>query len=143
MDLLIVWGVAQAAGFVFKPILEDLAKDATKDWAKDIFKDSLKNVLRLPSKEPLDIAAGKAIKEFLQLVQQELEDADLDEKELQPYIKPFKQFIKDKTVAEILGSAFTEDCQILDTRTLALTWNKLNSDIAPKIQRTGKMPIPQ
>lgn len=39
-------------------------------------KDSLKNVLRLPSKEPVDIAAGKALKEFLQLVQDELEDAE-------------------------------------------------------------------
>ncbi len=66
VDLLTIWGVTQAVGFVFKPILEDLAKDATKDWAKDIFKDCLKNVVRLPKKKPLEIAAGKALKEFLQ-----------------------------------------------------------------------------
>jgi hypothetical protein len=65
VDLLTIWGVTQAVGFVFKPILEDLAKDATKNWAKDIFKDCLKNVVRLPKKEPLEIAAGKALKEFL------------------------------------------------------------------------------
>ena len=32
-DWLALWGVTQAVGFVFKPILEDLAKDAAKDWA--------------------------------------------------------------------------------------------------------------
>lgn len=92
VDLLVVWGVMQAVGFVFRPILVDLAKDAAKDFAKDFFKDSLKSVLRLPSQEPLQVAAGKAIKEFLQLVQQELEDADLDAKEIQQqYLKPFQQ----------------------------------------------------
>jgi len=126
LDWLAVWGVSSAVGLVFKPILEDLAKDATKDWAKDLLKDSLKNVLRLPSKEPVDIAAGKALKEFLQLVQDELEDADLPEAELKQYIKPLKQFIKDKSVKEILGSAFKDDCQVLDAVTLAKTWTQLN-----------------
>lgn len=98
VDLLVAWGVTQAVGFVFKPILEDLAKDSAKDWAKDLFKDSLKNVIRLPTKEPLDIAAGKALKEFLQLVQDELEDVELSEEQLKNYIKPLKQFIKDKSV---------------------------------------------
>jgi hypothetical protein len=126
LDWLAVWGVSSAVGLVFKPILEDLAKDATKDWAKDLLKDSFKNVLRLPSKEPVDIAAGKALKEFLQLVQDELEDADLPEVELKQYIKPLKQFIKDKSVKEILGSAFKDDCHVLDAATLAKTWNQLN-----------------
>ena len=122
---LAVWGVANAVGFVFKPILEDLAKDATKDWAKDFFKDSLKHVLRLPPKQPLEIAAGKALKEFLQIVQQGLDDADLSEAELQQYIKPLKQFIHQKSVKEILSSAFKDDCQVIDARELAKTWDSL------------------
>jgi predicted NACHT family NTPase len=126
VDWLAVWGVANAVGFVFKPILEDIAKDAAKDYTKDFFKDCLKSFLRLPKKEPLDIAAGKALKEFLQLVQQELEDADLPEGELQMYTKPLKHFINNKAVKEILGSAFNNDCQALNTRTLAKTWNDLN-----------------
>ena len=126
VDLLVAWGVTQAVGFVFKPILEDLAKDSAKDWAKDLFKDSLKNVIRLPTKEPLDIAAGKALKEFLQLVQDELEDAELSEEQLKNYIKPLKQFIKDKSVKEILGSAFKDDCQAVDTKTLTKIWYQLN-----------------
>ncbi len=45
-----------------------------------------KNVLKLPSKEPLDIAAGRALKEFLQLVQQELEDAEFDEQQVKALV---------------------------------------------------------
>ncbi|MBD2180818.1 HEAT repeat domain-containing protein [Planktothrix sp. FACHB-1375] len=126
IDWLVAWGVTQAVGFAFKPILEDLAKEATKDWAKDIFKGCLNKVIQLPSKEPLDIAAGKALKEFLQLVQQELEDADFDEEKLKEYIKPLKQFIKDEAVAETLGNAFQYECHILDTKTLAEKWKQLN-----------------
>ena len=124
-DLLIAWGVAQAVGFIFKPILEDLAKDAAKDFAKDFLKDSLKHVL-LPDKEPLNIAIGKAIKEFLQLVQQQLEVADLSEAEQKQYTEPLKQFLKNKSVKEVLGSAFKDDCQGLDTKKLAKIWNELN-----------------
>jgi predicted NACHT family NTPase len=124
-DLLVAWGVAQAVGFIFKPILEDLAKDAAKDFAKDFLKDSLKHVL-LPDKEPLNIAIGKAIKEFLQLVQQQLEVADLSEAEQKQYTEPLKQFLKNKSVKEVLGSAFKDDCQGLDTKKLAKIWNELN-----------------
>jgi predicted NACHT family NTPase len=120
IDWLVVWGVTQAVGFVFKPILEDLAKDAAKDWAKDLFKDSLKKVIRLSEKEPLDIAAGKALKEFLQLIQDELEEAGFTDEQLKTYIKPFKQFIKDKSVKEILGSAFKDDCQVLEVMNLGM-----------------------
>ncbi|MGB5959229.1 MAG: HEAT repeat domain-containing protein [Coleofasciculaceae cyanobacterium] len=141
VDLLVAWGVTQAVGFVFKPILEDLAKDAAKDWAKDLFKDSLKNVIRLPEKEPLDIAAGKALKEFLQLIQDELEEAELTDEQLKDYIKPLKQFIKDKSVKEILGSAFKDECKSLDTKTLAKIWYQLNLSSLPEDfnwQRIGK-----
>ena len=125
VDLLVAWGVAQAVGFIFKPILEDLAKDSAKDFAKDFLKDSLKHVL-LPDKEPLNIAIGKAIKEFLQLVQQQLEVADLSEAEQKQYTEPLKQFLKNKSVKEVLGSAFKDDCQGLDTKKLAKIWSELN-----------------
>lgn len=126
VDFLVAWGVTQAVGFVFKPILEDLAKDAAKDWAKDLFKDSLKNVIKLPKKEPLEIAAGKALKEFLQLIQDELEDAEVSEEQIKTYTKPLKHFIKDNSVQEILGTAFKDDCQVLNTKILIKTWNQLD-----------------
>ena len=122
-DWLALWGVTQAVGFVFKPILEDLAKDAAKDWAGDIFKNSVKNVLHLPKKEPLDIAAGKALKEFLELFQQELQDADLDETAVKEYLTPLRRFLKNDAVKTALGAAFQAECVTLDTRALATAWN--------------------
>ncbi len=122
VEWLAVWGVTQAVGFLFKPILEDLAKDAAKDWAKDLFKGALANVLKLPSAKEQEKAAGKAVKEFLQLVQQELEDADLTNDEVKAYAKPLKRFIKDKSVIPILGAPFQPDYIGLDIRGLLDGW---------------------
>jgi hypothetical protein len=65
VDWLLVWGVTQAAGFVFKPILEDLVKESAKDYTKDFFKDCLKKVIHLPEPDALKEVSGKALKEFL------------------------------------------------------------------------------
>jgi predicted NACHT family NTPase len=124
VDWLLLWGATQAVGVLVYPILQDLAKEGAKDFAKDFFKDSLKHVL-LREKDPRNIAAGNAIREFLQLVQQELKDADVSDAQLQHYTKPLKEFINDKSVKETLGSAFKDDCQALDTKTLAKTWYQL------------------
>ncbi|HEY9707471.1 MAG TPA: hypothetical protein V6D48_04645, partial [Oculatellaceae cyanobacterium] len=130
VDWLLVWGATQAVGVLVYPILQDLAKEGAKDFAKDFFKDSLKHVV-LREKDPRNIAAGQAIKEFLQLVQQELKDADVSETQLQQYTKPLKEFINDKSVKEILGSAFKDDCPVLETKTLAKTWYQLNLSPLP------------
>ncbi len=133
MDLLVVWGVAQAAGFVFKPILQELskdlgniAKDAAKDWTKDLFKGIPGNALKRLQKQDIDVAAGKALKELLLLVQQELEDAEIEDKELKQLVKPFKTFIHNKDVKEILGSAFNYEYEILDTKGLESKWYELD-----------------
>ena len=142
LDWLAIWGASQAVGFVFKPILEELATDAAKDWVKDLFKDSLSKVTRLPSKEPLDKAAGKALKEFLQLVQQELESTDLEEENLKQYIKPLKQFLKDRAVRETLGKAFEPNCRAINIQALATIWNQLNLLTLPNNfnwERIGKL----
>ena len=138
MDLLVVWGVAQTAGFVFKPILEELskdlgniAKDAAKDWTKDLFKGIPVNALKRLQKQDIDIAAGKALKELLLLVQQELEDAEIEEEELKQFVKPFKKFIHNKDIKEILGSAFNYECEILNTKKLETKWYELDLPALP------------
>ena len=134
MDLLVAWGVVQAAGFVFKPILQELsniAKDAAKDWTKDLLKGIPGHLLKRLQKEEIDVAVGKALKEFLLLVQQELEDADIEDEELKQFIKPFKIFIDNKDIKEILGSAFNYECEILDTKKLESKWYELDLQILP------------
>jgi hypothetical protein len=132
VDWLVLWGVSQAVGVLVYPILQDLAKEGAKDFAKDFFKDSLKHVL-LREKDPRLVAAGKAIKEFSQLVQQELKFRKLPEAEIKQYTQELKNFIHNKSVKEILGKGFDEDCESLDAITLEQTWKKLQlRELPPK-----------
>ncbi len=126
IDWLAIWGVTQAATFIFKPILEDLAKDAAKDWAKDLLKGIPKKILDKLKKEDIEIAAGKALKEFLQLMQQQLKvRCKLSEEEIKDYTKDIKKFISDKSVKEILGQAFDISCEDLNFKILEDTWKRL------------------
>ncbi|MBD2440624.1 HEAT repeat domain-containing protein [Nostoc sp. FACHB-110] len=132
VDWLAVWGITQAVGFAFKPIFEDLAKDVAKDWAKDLLKSIPKNILQQLTKEDIEVAAGKALKEFLQLMQQELEDANIEESLLEQYTQPLNKFIHDKSLVEILSNTFQPDCQSLDTQVLSPIWYQLNLPNLPQ-----------
>ncbi|MFE1744913.1 NACHT domain-containing protein, partial [Coleofasciculus sp. H7-2] len=126
MDWLLVWGVYTVAGFVFTEVLAPLARGVLEDYVKDFFKDSIKDFTGLFQKDTLQKAAGKALKEFLQLVQQELESADLSEEQLKQYTKSLNKFINDASVKKILGSAFQYDCQAIDTKELSKIWYRLD-----------------
>ncbi|MCF4969036.1 NTPase [Nostoc sp. CMAA1605] len=132
LDWLAVWGITQAVGFAFKSIFEDLAKDAAKDWAKDLLKSVPGNILQQLQPEDIDIAAGKALKEFLQLMQQELEDAELEETELQTYNQTLKQFLSHKSVRQILGKPFLPDCHTLDFQILTKIWYEMKLPNLPQ-----------
>ncbi|QLE39740.1 NACHT domain-containing protein [Nostoc sp. C052] len=126
LDWLAMWGVTQAAGLIFKPILENLAKDAAKDWAKDLLKGIPGKIFQKLKKEDIEIAAGKALKEFLQLMQQQLKvRCKLAETEIKEYTTDIQKFISDKSVTEILGQAFDINCESLDAKTLEDSWNRL------------------
>ncbi|MEG4407375.1 HEAT repeat domain-containing protein [Microcoleus sp. MON2_D5] len=130
IEWLVLWGATEAVGILVKPILEDLVKDGAKDFAKDFFKDSLKNVL-LGEKDPRKVAAGKAIKKFLDLVEQQLKIGGLSPEQRKLYIKDVKQFISNKSVKEILGKAFESDRESLDAELLEQTWTQLNLTSLP------------
>ncbi|WP_414518037.1 HEAT repeat domain-containing protein [Nostoc sp. PCC 9305] len=126
LDWLAMWGVTQTAGLIFKPILEDLAKDAAKDWAKDLLKGIPGKIFQKLKKEDIEIAAGKALKEFLQLMQQQLKvRCKLAETQIKDYTTDIQKFISDKSVTEILGKAFDINCESLDAKTLEYSWNRL------------------
>ncbi|AVH61959.1 HEAT repeat domain-containing protein [Nostoc sp. 'Peltigera membranacea cyanobiont' N6] len=126
LEWLAMWGVTQATGLIFKPILEDLAKDAAKDWAKDLLKGIPGKIFQKLKKEDIEIAAGKALKEFLQLMQQQLKvRCKLAETEIKEYTTDIQKFISDKSVIEILGQAFDINCESLDAKTQEDSWNRL------------------
>ncbi|MCA2685544.1 MAG: DUF1257 domain-containing protein [Microcystis sp. M038S2] len=126
IDWLIVWGVTQAAGSLVRSVMQELAIEGAKDYGKEFFKNSLGKVLHLPEKDVQKEAYGKAMKEFLELFQQQLEMANLEDDQIKNFEKPLKTFIKDDQVKPILGDAFDIDCQVLDTFTLAQSWQRLN-----------------
>ncbi|MEG4323020.1 MULTISPECIES: HEAT repeat domain-containing protein [unclassified Microcoleus] len=130
IDWLVVWGVTQGVGILVKPILEELAVDGAKDLVKDFFKDSLKNVL-FGEKDPRQVAAGKALKKFLELVQQQLKIGGLSPEQIKLYIKDVKKFIGNKSVKEILGKAFESDRESLDAELLEQTWTQLDLAALP------------
>ena len=127
-EWLLIWGVTQGVGILVKPILEELAVDGAKDLVKDFFKDSLKNVL-FGEKDPRQVAGGKALKKFLELVQQQLKIGGLPPDKIKLYVKDVKQFISNKSVKEILGKAFESDRESLDAELLEQTWTQL--DLTP------------
>jgi predicted NACHT family NTPase len=132
IDWLLVWGVSKAAGVIIYPILEDLAKDAAKDYGKDFFKDCLKKVIRLPEPDVLKEAYGKALKEFLELIEEELKDAGYQEAIIKQYIPFLQKFVKREEVSTALGMAFNVECKAIDTALLVRVWTELNSPHLPE-----------
>ncbi|MCZ8065617.1 MAG: NACHT domain-containing protein [Microcystis sp.] len=126
VDWLIVWEVTASAGSLVLSVMQELAKEGAKDYGKEFFKNSLGKVSHLLEKDVQKKAYGKAMKEFLALFQQQLEMADLEDDQIKNFEKPLNTFIKDEQVEPILGDAFDIDCQVLDTLTLAQSWQRLN-----------------
>jgi predicted NACHT family NTPase len=132
IDWLVMWGATQAAELVVKPILEEFAKDTGKDFAKDFFKDALKKVIHLPEADILKEAYGKALKEFLQLMEQELVNANCREEQIREYIQPLKQFVLREDVAATLGRAFELECRSIDIPIITQAWQDLTAPSLPE-----------
>ncbi|MGD1712094.1 HEAT repeat domain-containing protein [Dapis sp. BLCC M172] len=127
IELLIAWGGSEAVKFIAQEVIGELAKGTAEDYVKDFGKEGISNIVgRIANKEPLKKATAEAIKDFLDLGKQELKNAELSESELKEYIKPLKQFIKNRSVLEVLVSAFDNNLKLLETNKLATTWNEIN-----------------
>lgn len=103
-----------------------LLKITLKIFFKQCLSDSIG---RITKKEPLQKATAEAIKKFLELLEEELKDVGLDESQLEQYIKPLEKFLKNKSVLEILGSAFDNNVKIINTNKLATIGNQINPSL--------------
>ena len=129
MKRLVTWGVASAFGFFFKEILEELAREDLEKYTKTFFKDAVQDWLGIRHQEILEIAFGQALKEFLQLMQVELEDADCSDAELKKYTNSLRQFIHNPTVQVELGKLFQD--AVSDPGKLAQIWQELQLQPLP------------
>ncbi|MEG5042594.1 MULTISPECIES: NACHT domain-containing protein [unclassified Microcoleus] len=117
--------VSVILGLLVQPILTELAKAALDDYVKDFFKGCIKDVEALAKKPWAKNAVRDALKSFIIFFGQELERSQLDKKQIEQYLQPLKQFIKQPPVRQVLGSAFQANCLFLDTAILAQSWQTL------------------
>ncbi|MEH2245064.1 HEAT repeat domain-containing protein [Nostoc sp.] len=124
-----LWIGQKTVGFLVKTIIsEEFVKDLVKDYAKDFFKYIFNNTVTAPFKrEPLEKAVVMAVTEFLQLMQQDLDDSELAEDEIKKYEQPLNKFLKYPEVKEIFGTAFKDDSQAIDTKKLEVIWYDINA----------------
>lgn len=132
IDPLTIVGVANVVGLVFKPILEDFAKDVLKDSAKDYVKGCFGSVFSSLRKEPLQRALGKSLRELLQLIQDELLDCGLTEGELEDWIPQVKEFTRSEGLQQALRQLFTESDSRIDPSLLARSWEAVAARSLPE-----------
>ncbi|MEW6494547.1 MAG: HEAT repeat domain-containing protein [Cyanobacteriota bacterium] len=129
MERVAAWGVENVVGFDFKALLEELARENLEEYTKTFFQEGIEDWRGLGEQEQLEIALGQALREFLQLVQQELEDADCSEEERQQYSECLRQFLHHRTVLVELGKPFQDE--VSDADKLEQTWQELNLRLLP------------
>lgn len=122
IEWLTVWAVGQ---FVFRPILEDLAKDITNDAAKSYVGQCFNSVFSVVHKDPLSKATGLALKDLLQLIEGELVRADIEDEELADWVEDVRRFTVQDEVRGAIASLFLEPDSHLDPKTFVSAWKQL------------------
>ncbi|MBK9315531.1 MAG: NACHT domain-containing protein [Acidobacteria bacterium] len=126
IDWLFIWGVTQATGFMFKPILEEFAKDVVKGKAEDYVKGCFGRVFNSHWKDAFQRILGKALRELLQLVQDELLDCGVPETDLKNWIVTLKSFIQSEGVQKAIRFAFNKSDSGIDPLLFVQSWKSLS-----------------
>ena len=81
-----------------------MAKDVAKDAAKSYVGECFKSVFSVIHRDPLTKATGLALRELLELIQNELLDADLNHEQLKEWIDDVRRFIKHDNVRQAIAN---------------------------------------
>ena len=120
LEWLAIWGVASATATVFKPILEKLATKVAEDIAKSYVKKCFSNVFSAFHKKPLAKATGLAVKKLLDLIEDELLDADLSRDQVAVWSDDVQKFLDRDEIATAIGSLFLDPDYHLNLRSRVL-----------------------
>jgi len=132
-DLLASLGLREAGSFLAKEVLLPLLQGSLEDYAKDFFKGSIADAVGLASQEPVQKALGKALKAFVELVQEELEFQGCSGAEIRDFYElPLRQFMQDAAVKATLGQAFEPDCRAIAAEVLPQRWQALKLHPLPE-----------
>ena len=124
LEWLLTLGAAELGKAIFEQVLK-LGQSAAEDYVKDFFKGCLQEGIAATKPEVTKKAVAEALKAFLLLVTDELEDRELSKAEIRDRYDPaLVQFIQNESVKPILGKAFEKDCRALDTIALSAIWQQ-------------------
>jgi hypothetical protein len=125
LEWLVTIGTAELGKAIFEQALK-LGQAAAEDYVKDFFKGCLKEGITAAKPEVTKKAVAEALKTFLLLVTDELEDQELSKAEIRDrdYEAALTQFVQNNSVKPILGKAFEKECRAIDVPTLATIWQQ-------------------
>lgn len=117
-------GVVILKDLVFKEVLLKLGKEALEDYVTDFFKDCIKEGVASAKPDVLKKALGKALQQFLRIVQDELEfECELSGAEIRDdYEIRIGKFLRDGEIKPLLGKAFEKHCKAIDADKLRAIW---------------------
>ena len=124
LEWLATIGAAKLGEAIFEQVLK-LGQSAAEDYVKDFFKGCLKEGIASAKPEVAKKAVAEALKAFLLIVSDELEDQDLSRAEIRDRYDPaLIQFVQDESVKPLLGKSFEKDCGVIDMTALATIWQQ-------------------
>ena len=121
IEWLVAWGAGKAIGALVKPVLEDVAKDFSKNKTKAWLRRAAKLI---PHDEFLK-AYGKALKELVEIIDEELRNAGVNAAQTEAWAQDIQQLIRTDALREALPQAFTASNGALDALTLQSGWQRL------------------
>jgi hypothetical protein len=122
IDWLVLWGVTKATGALVRPVLEDFAKDLAKDSAKGVVKPYFGKLFEPVKKEAHEKAIGKALKELVQLIDDEICNTGVPSHQTEAWACDVKQFIRATATQKAISQAFDSSTSIVDRLTLEQGW---------------------
>lgn len=126
LEWLITIGASELGKAFFEQGLK-LGQSAAEDYVKDFFKGCLKDGVSSTKPEVTKKAVAEAVKAFLLLVTEELEDKGISAPDIRNHFdQPMVQFVKVDAVKPILGKAFEKDCRAIDVKELESIWQQSN-----------------
>ena len=132
-DVLAAIGLKETGSYVAKEVLLPLLQGSLEDYAKDFFKGCVADAVGLASQEPVQKALGKALKKFVELVEEELEFQGCTGAEIRDFYEiPLREFMKDQDVKVTLGRAFEPDCRRIEADVLEQRWQDLSLKALPE-----------
>jgi hypothetical protein len=122
IDGLTIWGLTRATQYIFTPVLEDLAKDVAKDAAKSYVGKAFASAFSVIHKIALTRATGRALQALLELIENELLDADVSEDALRGMRPQLRAFVEQPAVQGCLEPLFLDPDYHLDPQLFATAW---------------------